>query len=485
MTTKRKVRVGAGAALLLGSVAMAGPTPPTPTGGTPQIALSEWELPNGLQVLFVPVHTSPVVDVMVWYHAGSKDEPPHRNGMAHMFEHMMFKGSDHVRPEDHARMIDAVGGEENAFTTEDTTAFYEVLPKGYMSFALELEAERMRHLKLIQPTIDSERQVVEQELRQNHLDNPIGHLFHEFNKVAYTVHPYHEDAIGEKDDLDQVTPADCQKFYDTYYQPNNATVIVVGDVTEDDARKAVTDAFGAIPRAADPPHPSETPAETEPAQTTYREVTEHFPSQIGIILGGYHVPAASDPDTYPLEVLGAALSNGETSIMNERLVRKDKVAVGAGGQLEPHEDPTLMLLFGAYLDPSQADKVKADLFDVIANVQKNGLDAESLTRAKNQLAAQHTFSLEDVSGIATQLGAYQYVRHDAKGFLDAPARYEAVTNDDIKRVATKYLTQSNLTLAILPPGGDSSGAADSGGDDDDSAPASAPAKPSTSKGGGK
>src|SRR5689334_20565491 len=169
---------------------------------TPQLDVKEWQLPNGLEVLFVPRHTAPVASVFVFYHAGSKDEPAGKHGMAHMFEHMMFKGSKHVRPEMHARMLDAIGGQTNAFTTEDITGYYDDVPRGYLGFALTLEAERMRNLLLIPPTVASEREVVKNERRQRVDDNPGARAFLMMRTSAYHVHPYSWSAIGENADLD-------------------------------------------------------------------------------------------------------------------------------------------------------------------------------------------------------------------------------------------------------------------------------------------
>src|SRR5215471_17979889 len=189
--------------------------------------VKQWSLPNGLKVVFLAEHKAPIVTVQVFYHAGAKDEPPGKRGIAHMFEHMMFKGSTHVPPEEHARFIQLAGGHLNAFTQDDATGYHNTVPPSALEFTLRLEAERMRNLKLTQKTIDSERQVVEEELRLRIENSPIGKAIKATLALAYKVHPYGIIAAGEKKYLDTVTPADCQAFYDKYYRPNNAALLIV------------------------------------------------------------------------------------------------------------------------------------------------------------------------------------------------------------------------------------------------------------------
>src|SRR5499427_5060698 len=236
---------------------------------SPKLDVKNWTLPNGLNVLFLADHKAPIATVQVFYHVGSKDEHVGIRGVAHMFEHMMFKGSEHVAPEEHARLLKEVGGQVNAFTVEDLTAYHDTVPPSYVGFALELEAERMRHLKLIQPTVDSERHVVEEEKRLRVDNDPIGKAIEKFRALAFVKHPYNWTPIGTIEDLEKVTPADCQRFYDAYYQPNNATLVIVGDIDEASARKLVDQHFGALPKG---PPPARTDV-VEPPQTSMREET--------------------------------------------------------------------------------------------------------------------------------------------------------------------------------------------------------------------
>jgi zinc protease len=414
---------------------------------TPKLDVKSWQLANGLEVLFLADHKAPIATVQVFYHVGSKDEHVGIRGVAHMFEHMMFKGSERVPPEAHARLLKEVGGQVNAFTTEDVTAYHDTVPPSYVGFALQLEAERMRHLKLFQETIDSERKVVEEEKRQRVDNNPIGKAIERFRALAFVKHPYAWTPIGTIEDLEKVTPADCQKFYDAYYQPNNATLVVVGDVEEADVRKLVEEHFGPVPRGPEPPRAHV----DEPPQTEARRDVMTMEVQLPVAVAGYHVPREGDPDAPALEVLAAVLSGGESSRLHQRLVRKEKVAVAAGGVAETMEDAGLFITYAAYLPVHDAAQVKKAIYDEIARVREQPVSAVELEKAKNELAAGFIFGLQTVDGIATQLGHDRYVQGDWREFTKGAARYMAVTAADVTRVAKKYLVDANLTELTLRP----------------------------------
>lgn len=415
----------------------------------PKLDVKSWELANGLQVLFLADHKAPIATVQVFYHVGSKDEHVGVRGVAHMFEHMMFKGSDRVPPEEHARLLKEVGGQTNAFTTEDLTAYHDTVPPSYVGFAMQLEAERMRHLKLSPTTIDSERKVVEEEKRLRIDNNPVGKAVERFRLLAYTKHPYNWTAIGTIEDLEKVRPEDCQKFYDTYYQPNNATLIVVGDLEEAQVRALAEQHFGPIPRGPAPPR-NRTP---EPPQTAPRRETLEIEVQVPIVVEGFHIPRAVDADMPALEVLAAVLSGGESSRLHQRLVRADHLAIGAGGFAETMEDPALFIVYAAYLPDRDAAKVQRALSEELARTRDKPISAKELEQAKNQLASSFIFGLQTVDGVATALGQAQYLYGDWREFPKGASRYLAVTAADVTRVARKYLVESNLTVVTLQPVG--------------------------------
>jgi zinc protease len=425
----------------------AGPAVVAKSVAAPKLDIISWDLPNGLKVLFLADHKAPIATVQVFYHVGSKDEHVGIRGVAHMFEHMMFKGSEHVPPEEHARLLKEVGGQSNAFTTEDLTAYHDTVPPSYVGFALQLEAERMRRLKLFPDTINSERKVVEEEKRLRVDNNPIGKAIERFRALAYTKHPYNWTAIGTIEDLEKVRPEDCQKFYDTYYQPNNATLIVVGDVQEAEVRKLVDQHFGAIARGVEPPRSKV----EEPPQTALRKEILQIEVQVPVVVGGYHIPRAADTDVPALEVLAAVLSGGESSRLHQRLVRRDHLAIAAGGLAETMEAPGLFIVYAAYLPDRDASKVQQALAEEIAQAREHAVSAGELDKAKNQLAAGFIFGLQTVDGVATELGRYQYMYGDWREFPKGASRYLAVTAADVTRVARKYLVDANLTLVTLQP----------------------------------
>jgi zinc protease len=410
--------------------------------------VKEWQLDNGLSVVYLGVHKAPVVTVQLWYHVGSKDEARDRRGSAHMFEHLMFKGTEHVPPEEHARHIDRLGGDVNAFTTQDTTAYHDTVPKEYLDFAVMLEAERMRHLLFLPQFVDSEREVVKEEKRVRVDNRPVGKALERFRQLAYTQHPYAWSAAGFIEDLDRLTPTELQAFYDAYYQPSNATLVVVGDVSEEEVRKSVDAWLGKIARAAEPPRPAK--AAAEPGQTALRREATGS-AQVGVVIGGYHVPPASSPDMFPLEVLAQILSGGESARLNQRIVRKDKSAVNVGAWLEDHEDPGLFLWFGMYLRGEDGAKVEAALQDEIARLHKEAVSARELSKAKNQLAAQYVHGLESVWGLAYQMGMSKMTKGDARHWISAYDKYQAVTAKDVMRVAKAYLVPENLTVVQVSP----------------------------------
>ena len=417
------------------------------SAASPQLDVKQWQLPNGLQVLFVPRHTAPVASVFVFYHVGSKDEPSGKHGMAHMFEHMMFKGSKHVQPEMHARMLDAIGGQTNAFTTEDITAYFDDVPRGYLGFALSLEAERMRNLLLIAPTVASEREVVKNERRQRIDDNPGARAFLMMRTSAYHVHPYSWSAIGENADLDTVTPADCQAFYDKFYQPSNATLVIVGDLEEAEVRHEVDGAFAKLERGP----AIERKYRVEPPQKEYSEKTLHAKVQVPIVVGGFHIPAAGDDAMPALEVLARVLGTGESSRLHVAMVTS-KLAVASGAVIFPFEHPGLFIVYAAHLPKMPSQKVKQALLDELARYRESVLfEADEVEKARNQILAEHVRALETVGGVAAQLGRAQYIKGGWQKFLGELDKLSAIGPKDLHEAVLKYLSNDNLTMVLLAP----------------------------------
>jgi zinc protease len=402
--------------------------------------VQQWQLKNGLKVLFLADHKAPVVTVQVFYHVGSKDEPADKRGMAHLFEHMMFKGSKHVPPEGHARFINSVGGANNAY--------HDTVPPAALEFTMQLEAERMRNLLLTPKMIGSEREVVKEELRMKLENDPVTQAFEKLLRLAYTVHPYQQLVIGQKQMLDSVTVADCRKFYDTYYRPNNATLIVVGDTDEATVRRLAEKHFGPLERGAEIPRVHV----TEPTQTAMREAILKVPVRLPMVVGGYKIPAGASDDMYALRVAQQILSHGESSRLYQRLVRQDKSAVFAVGFLLPNEDPGLFISLAGYLPTGDPARVKAALIEEIDRVRTAPVSAPELKKAKSQLAAEAVYQRERISHMAREMGDDGIVAHDPLRGFKASARYDAVTAAEVLRVARMYLTKEKLTIVVLQPG---------------------------------
>ncbi len=433
-------------ALVQPSLAAAAPSAASPLA-LPNV--ETWTLENGLQVALMRVAAAPVASVQLWYHVGSKDEPPNRRGSAHMFEHMMFRGSEHVPPEEHARLLARVGGYVNAFTTEDATAYINVVPVKYVDFALRLEAERMRKLLFRPDMIATEREVVKEEIRQQE-NNPVAKGLLRFFEVAYQKHPYAWTAAGTIADLDATTVADLQAFYDRYYVPNNALLTIVGDVSKEDVAAAVQNHFGAIAKQPEPPRPANERPEP-PQQSKRREVAP--PAQIGVVFSGYHVPGAAHEDIYALQVLSLILGNGESSRLHERLVQKDRIAVQSASPLFVREHPGLFVVFGVYLPPVEAEAVESALLAEIALMQQKGPAERELRKAKNQLQSSFAFGLESVDGLAQQIGSSWILTGDPTQWVRDLEQLEAVGAKDVQRVARQYLQESNKTTVVVPPAG--------------------------------
>ena len=411
----------------------------------PRLEISQFQLANGLTVIHAPMRRVPTVTVQLWYHAGSKDERPGIRGVAHMFEHMMFKGSKRVGPEAHARMLGAIGGSINAYTTADLTVYFNTVPRQYMDFAMELEAERMRNLTLTDATIKSEREVVKEEKRRRLDNNPIGRAVEAMWALAYKKHPYAWTPAGNMADLDAITMARCQDVYSRYYGPNNATLIVVGDVSLAEVRAAAERRFGGLSRGEAPPRVEL----REPPQVALRRQEAGWPSQLNVVLGAYHVPGTRHADIPALEVRSAVLSAGRSARLNQALVRKGKLSLYAGGFLRDQEHPGLLMIYAVGLPTHDLERMEQALLTEVERVAAEGVTGTELRRAKSQLSTGLLAALRTPSGVASQLGMSALMRSDPAAFLGDVDRLDAVTVADIKRVAGLYLRRDNLSLILL------------------------------------
>ena len=406
-------------------------------------------LPNGLKVILSEDHSTPIVHLQLWYHVGSKNEPTGRTGFAHLFEHLMFKGSHNVRSDEHLTLISRVGGDGNAYTTEDATVFLETVPSQYLPLVLWLEADRMATLRINQTTLDSEREVVKEERRWRYENEPFGLLPEIIYDHAFTTHPYKHTAIGSMADLEAASINDVREFFDTYYVPENATLTVVGDFESENALQMIEHYFGRIPKATNPV-PREIPR--EPPPTAERRVTveaDNWPLPAVVVI--HPITYDGHPDAYPLHILSKILSDGESSRIHRELVYDQQVAVSAFGQQTIIEDPNLFYAVALVQPGRTPGEVTEALISELEKMKVEPPAEDEVQRAKNQFARDYVIGRMTNEQKAAHL-AHAAVIHDDVTTADAEFDiFMDVTKDDVQRVAQAYFRDDNrLVLTILP-----------------------------------
>jgi zinc protease len=416
-----------------------------PRAGAQEVV--EATLDNGLRVLLQEDHRSPVASFQVWYRVGSRDERVGLTGVSHYLEHMMFKGTPTYGPRVYSKLIETVGGHDNAFTGPDATAYHVTVAAEQLDLVLELEADRMRHLLLAPREVDAERKVVMEERRTRTEDDPVGALAELFNAVAFVAHPYRLPTIGLAQDIERLTASDLRAWYDAYYRPNNAIVVAAGDFRATELLEKIRTRFGAIPRGPDPPR---VPV-TEPEQRGERRVWLRKEAQLPVVFAGYPAPNHRSEDAYPLEVLSAVLSGGRTSRLYRRLVYEERLALEAGGDYARLTlDPDTFTFHVTVLPERSVEEAERALSAEVERLRTELVSDEELQRAKNQLEAAHLFAQDSVFSRAATL-----VRHELLGSWRLAEAYlagiRAVTREEVQRVALRHLVAERRTTAILLP----------------------------------
>lgn len=409
---------------------------PAWSADAPLLAFQETQLTNGLRLLTLEDHACPIVSVQLWYHVGSKDEQIARQGFAHMFEHMMFRGTDRLGPTDHLNFVRKTGGECNAYTSFDQTVYFEVLPSNQLELALWLEAERMGFLKIDQTAFDTERKVVEEELRLS-MNRPYGLVPKKALQEIFKVHPYSWSPIGQLSHLRSSAAQELRDFWMRYYVPNNATLVIAGDVTHAEAQKLTKRYFGWIPRDADPPRITA----REPVPTKARSITipeENAPAP-GVAIIWHTVPNRHD-DAVPLELLARIVGGGDSSRLYRQLVADKQLAVIAAALAFPLEQEGVWGC-GAVLAPLGGDlkKVQAEMEKQIERVRTEPVSAQELLKAKNQLLYGQVRQTLTINQKATLLGSAAVLEGDASRVNRRLEQIRRATADDLLRVAKTYL----------------------------------------------
>jgi zinc protease len=439
------------ACLAVSIVAAIALTPVQAAVRPPKLEYQITTLPNGLRVILSEDHSTPIVHVSVWYHVGSKNERVGRTGFAHLFEHMMFKGSRNVEPESHTSIIAGVGGQSNAYTTEDTTVFWQTLPAHYLPLALWMEADRMATLRVDDAAFKREREVVKEERRMRIENQPYGRLSELIYDNAFQVHPYKHPTIGSMADLEAASIADVRDFHSTYYVPENATVTVVGDFDSAQALQMVTQYFGRVPKAAKPV-PRDIPR--EPPMTKEKRVVVEEPWPLPAVVVAYHITYDGHPDAYPLHITSKILSDGQSARITRELVYNRRLCLQAFGSGNLIEDPNLfyaVCIVQPGQSPEAAEKALIAEFD---KLKTQGVSDQEVQRSQNQFARDYILSRETNEEKAMHLAHAAVIHNDittADGEFDIFMNTKAA---DVQRVARTYFNETNrLVLHILPKGG--------------------------------
>lgn len=405
-------------------------------------------LDNGLTVVLKEEHKAPVVSFQVWYQVGSMDEVTGATGLSHLLEHMMFKGTENHGKGEYSRLVARYGGDENAFTYRDYTAYFMNWSPQHLPLSVKLESDRMTGLLLDPDEFNLEREVVREERRMRVDDNPIFATIEQMYAAAFTAHPYRSPIIGWMTDLEQVTRDQAMTHYRRYYVPNNATVVVVGDFDADATLALIKKSFGPIPRAAHVPRV----AVVEPQQYGERRVTLHRQAQLPFLFLGYPTPNWESDDAYALVVLSRILFEGERSRLYQRLVYNDRLAVDGGGAYEPlSADPGLFYFYAVMAPDKSSADAEAALYEEIERLQTEPPEKRELARAKNQVEADHIMGQDSVFYQAMMLGQAETVGAGSGYITSFPDRIRKVSGKDVMRVAKKYLTPRTRTVAVLVP----------------------------------
>jgi zinc protease len=420
----------------------------------PKLDYTMTTLPNGLQVVLLEDHSTPIVHAEIWYHVGSKNERPGRTGFAHLFEHMMFKGSKNVEPEGHPSWISSVGGQSNAYTNEDATVFWQTFPAQYLPLVLWLEADRMASLRIDENVFKTEREVVKEERRMRVENQPYGRLNEIIYDQAFTVHPYKHPTIGSMTDLEAASIDDVRDFFRTYYVPNNATLVLVGDFEAKSTIDLVQQYLGRIPKS---PRPVPRDIPKEPPQTKERRVhlEENWP--LPAVVVAYHITFDGHPDSYPLHIASKVLSDGESSRIYRKLVYEKQLALAAFGGGNIIEDPNLFFAV-ALVQPGKTTEETIDaLIAELDRLKAEPISPAELQQAKNQFARDYILGRESNKDKASHLGHAVVIHDDIK---TADGEFDIFMNTsaaDVQRVARTYFKPENrLVLTIMPktaPGG--------------------------------
>jgi predicted Zn-dependent peptidase len=427
----------------------------------PKVAIEQFKLANGLRVVFSPDNAIPVVSVAVYYDVGSRNERAGRTGFAHLFEHMMFQGSENVPKAAHFQYIGNVGGVLNGTTSTERTNYFEILPANQLPLALWLESDRMRSLKVTQENLDNQRNAVQEEKRLRYDNQPYINAILRLNELVFKNFANAHSTIGSMQDLDAASVADVKAFFDTYYAPNNAVLVITGDFDPKPARALVEKYFGTIPRQPAPPALDvNEPAEVDTKPEVFKDRFAPFPAYAL----AWKLPARGTADFRAVELGGDLLFGGESSRLYQRMVKGDESALQVLGQIDKRRGPSGMFIAVIPKPGQDADKIRATMLAEIKRLATEGPTAEEMEKLRNNLRNDYARALQSSLTRAQQIAEFALYDGDPTLFNTETQRYLEVTPEQIKAAVAKYLDTANrVQLDIVPAAAGAPTAANGGG----------------------
>jgi zinc protease len=418
----------------------------------PETQAQEFMLKNGMKLIVKEDHRAPTVAQMIWYKVGSMDEVNGTTGVAHALEHMMFKATKHLKTGEFSSKVAALGGRENAFTNRDYTAYFQQIEKTRLPAVMALEADRMANLRFSQDEFAREIRVVMEERRWRTDDQPAGLLNEAQNAAAFVAHPYHHPIVGWMDDLQHLTVGDVKAWYDRWYAPNNATMIIAGDVDARQVLQLAEKYFGSIAPKTLPPGK----AQNEPVQLGMRRVTVKAPAENGYVALAFKAPTLKDverdDDVYALDVLAAVLDGYDNARLSAKLVRTDRIANGVDASYdEMTRGPSLFILGGTPAAGVTSTQLEAALRAEVSNIAVDGISDDELRRVKTQLIASQIYKRDSIFGQAMEIGVLEMTGISHKNIDRMLEKVNAVTGPQVQAVAQKYFGDDQLTVSTLVP----------------------------------
>ncbi|MBA2647706.1 MAG: insulinase family protein, partial [Pyrinomonadaceae bacterium] len=404
-------------------------------------------LKNGMKILVQRDSSIPNVALYVFYRVGSRNERPGTTGLSHFFEHMMFNGAKKYGPGQFDQVMEAAGGRNNAYTSNDVTVYQDWFPRSGLELIFEMEADRIENLNFDPKIIESERGVVASERRTSIDADNAGLLYEQLWATAFTAHPYQWPVVGWMVDIENWTMEDLKNHYRMGYSPSNATMVVVGDVNADEVVKLAQKFIEPVKASAPPPKVTT----REPEQIGERRVVARKFAQLPLLMIGYHVPETSSPDYYALKVLQTILFSGQSSRMYQRVVDKDQLALVVNGDYDFAFDPTLFMLTAQPKEGVAPEAVENAIYEEFGKIERESVTDQEIEKAKNILLANFYRQIKTINGRANQIGTYEVFFGDYRKLFNAADDYKKVTKADVQRVAQKFFGAKNRTVATLVP----------------------------------